>query len=442
MEFTPVRNGQVKMYVCGPTVYDFAHIGNARPVVVFDLFYRMFVQSYGEANVTYVRNFTDVDDKINERAKKLGIKISELTNNTIEDYLFDMDSLGALRPNFMPRATDYIEHMIEMIKKLIGSNNAYSDNDGHVLFSVSTFRNYGQLSRRTIEEMKAGARVEVAENKRNPMDFVLWKPSTEDQPGWESPWGRGRPGWHIECSAMSKEILGDSFDIHGGGIDLAFPHHENELAQSLCANPGKNFAKYWLHNGMLTVEGNKMSKSLGNFVTVRELLEDGIRGDAIRLALISSHYRQPLDWTKKRLNECGDIIKRWKDLVLEKKETGVQSNEFLEAIYDDLNTPRAISVMHSLAKNGDYEGLLASLRFMGFLDTLNAENKPKIESEVKKLVETVIERRKKAKLDRNFELSDHLRDALSDSGVIIKDLKDGVEWECSDEFNISKLKEI
>jgi len=442
MEFKPVKNGQVKMYVCGPTVYDFAHIGNARPVVVFDLFYRMFLQSYGEANVTYVRNFTDVDDKINERSKKLGIKIGELTNNTIEDYLFDMDSLGALRPNFMPRATNYIEHMIEMIKKLIESNNAYSDNGGHVMFSVRTFQDYGQLSRRTIEEMKAGARVEVAQNKRDPMDFVLWKPSTENQPGWESPWGRGRPGWHIECSAMSKELLGDSFDIHGGGIDLAFPHHENELAQSLCANPGKNFAKYWLHNGMLTVEGNKMSKSLGNFVTVRELLEDGISGDAIRLALISSHYRQPLDWTKKRLNECSDAIKRWKDLVLEKKETGIQSNEFLEAIYDDLNTPKAISVMHSLAKNGDYEGLLASLRFMGFLDTRNAENKPEIETEVKKLVETLIERRKKAKLDKNFELSDHLRDALSDAGVIIKDLKDGVVWEFSDEFNISKLKEI
>lgn len=442
MEFKPVKNGQVKMYVCGPTVYDFAHIGNARPVVVFDLFYRMFLQSYGEANVTYVRNFTDVDDKINERSKKLGIKIGELTNNTIEDYLFDMDSLGALRPNFMPRATNYIEHMIEMIKKLIESNNAYSDNGGHVMFSVRTFQDYGQLSRRTIEEMKAGARVEVAQNKRDPMDFVLWKPSTENQPGWESPWGRGRPGWHIECSAMSKELLGDTFDIHGGGIDLAFPHHENELAQSLCANPGKNFAKYWLHNGMLTVEGNKMSKSLGNFVTVRELLEDGISGDAIRLALISSHYRQPLDWTKKRLNECSDAIKRWKDLVLEKKETGIQSNEFLEAIYDDLNTPKAISVMHSLAKNGDYEGLLASLRFMGFLDTRNAENKPEIETEVKKLVETLIERRKKAKVDKNFELSDHLRDALSDAGVIIKDLKDGVVWEFSDEFNISKLKEI
>ena len=442
MEFKPVKNGQVKMYVCGPTVYDFAHIGNARPVVVFDLFYRMFLQSYGEANVTYVRNFTDVDDKINERSKKLGIKIGELTNSTIEDYLFDMDSLGALRPNFMPRATNYIEHMIEMIKKLIESNNAYSDNGGHVLFSVRTFRDYGQLSRRTIEEMKAGARVEVAQNKRDPMDFVLWKPSTENQPGWESPWGRGRPGWHIECSAMSKELLGDSFDIHGGGIDLAFPHHENELAQSLCANPEKSFAKYWLHNGMLTVEGNKMSKSLGNFVTVRELLEDGFSGDAIRLALISSHYRQPLDWTKKRLNECSDTIKRWKDLVLGKKEIGIQSNEFLDAIYDDLNTPKAISVMHSLAKNRDYEGLLASLRFMGFLDTRNAENKPEIETEVKKLVETLIERRKKAKLDKNFELSDHLRDALSDAGVIIKDLKGGVDWEFSDEFNIGKLKEI
>ena len=442
MEFKPVKNGQVKMYVCGPTVYDFAHIGNARPVVVFDLFYRMFLQSYGEANVTYVRNFTDVDDKINERSKKLGIKIGELTNSTIEDYLFDMDSLGALRPNFMPRATNYIEHMIEMIKKLIESNNAYSDNGGHVLFSVRTFQDYGQLSRRTIEEMKAGARVEVAQNKRDPMDFVLWKPSTENQPGWESPWGRGRPGWHIECSAMSKELLGDSFDIHGGGIDLAFPHHENELAQSLCANPEKSFAKYWLHNGMLTVEGNKMSKSLGNFVTVRELLEDGFSGDAIRLALISSHYRQPLDWTKKRLNECSDTIKRWKDLALGKKEIGIQSNEFLEAIYDDLNTPKAISVMHSLAKNGDYEGLLASLRFMGFLDTRNAENKPEIETEVKKLVETLIERRKKAKLDKNFELSDHLRDALSDAGIIIKDLKGGVDWEFSDEFNISKLKEI
>ncbi len=353
-----------------------------------------------------------------------------------------MDSIGALRPNFMPRATNYIDHMIEMIKKLIQSNNAYSDNNGHVLFSVDTFHNYGQLSKRSLEDMKAGARVEISENKRNPMDFVLWKPSDIDQPGWQSPWGRGRPGWHIECSAMSKEILGDSFDIHGGGIDLAFPHHENELAQSSCANPGKGFAKYWLHNGMLTVEGSKMSKSLGNFVTVRDLLESGNDGDEIRLALISGHYRQPLDWTKRRLKECSDTIKRWKDLTLEKEHSEVHSEEFLEAICDDLNTPKAISVMHSLAKNGEYEKLLKSLSFMGFLDARSAENEIQIGADVENLITELIKRRNKAKMDKDFELSDLLRDGLADAGIVIKDQTDGVEWELSDKFNVKKLKEI
>ena len=373
-QFLPENRENVKMYVCGPTVYDFAHIGNARPVIVFDLLYRLLIQIYGKKHVSYVRNFTDVDDKINARAKKEGIEIKALTDNTINDYLCDMDSIGALRPNFMPRATEYIRDMVAMIEKLVKSNNAYSDGSGHVLFSVDSFPNYGALSKRSLEEMHAGARIEVAKNKRNPMDFVLWKPSESTLPGWDSPWGRGRPGWHIECSAMSKEILGKSFDIHGGGIDLAFPHHENELAQSSCANPNSEFAKYWVHNGMLTVEGSKMSKSAGNFVTVRDLLNNGSDGLAIRLALISGHYRQPLDWTERRLDEFSDILKKWRDYTFGKEEASNPSQDFMEALYDDLNTPKAISILHGLVKKGMPEKLLASLRFMGFFYDLAPQN--------------------------------------------------------------------
>ena len=299
----PVVPGKVSMYVCGPTVYDRAHLGNARPVVVFDTLFRLLRHVYGAENVSYARNFTDVDDKINERARELAAEgdgralndiVRGLTDGTIGWYHADMDTLGALRPTFEPRATDWIGEMVAMIAALIGRGHAYAA-EGHVLFDVRSFADYGRLSGRSLDEMIAGARVEVAPFKRDPMDFVLWKPSAEDEPGWPSPWGRGRPGWHIECSAMSEGLLGASFDIHGGGIDLMFPHHENEIAQSCCAHPGAGFASIWMHNEMLLVEGRKMSKSLGNFFTVRDLLERGVPGEVIRFVLLSTHYRKPMD---------------------------------------------------------------------------------------------------------------------------------------------------
>lgn len=301
--FTPLDAENVRMYVCGPTVYDRAHLGNARAVVVFDMLNRLLRHTYGKDHVTYVRNFTDVDDKINARAAETGRSIGDITDETIGWYHEDMDALGALRPDHEPRATQFIPQMITMISDLIDSVNeggqphAYAA-EGHVLFAVESYKDYGKLSGRSIDDMIAGARVEIAPYKKNPMDFVLWKPSLDEQPGWDSPWGRGRPGWHIECSAMSYELLGENFDIHGGGNDLMFPHHENEIAQSCCAHAGSGFANVWLHNEMLQVEGKKMSKSLGNFFTVRDLLEQGVPGEVIRFVLLSTHYRKPMDWTE------------------------------------------------------------------------------------------------------------------------------------------------
>ena len=317
--FTPIDANNVRMYVCGPTVYDRAHLGNARPVVVFDVLNRLLRHVYGEGHVKYVRNFTDVDDKINTRAAESGRSIGEITDETIQWFLDDMAALGAIEPNEMPRATEYIPQMISMIEGLIASNHAY-EADGHVLFAVESYEKYGALSGRSIKDMIAGARVEIAPYKRNPMDFVLWKPSTGDQPGWESPWGVGRPGWHIECSAMAYELLGENFDIHGGGNDLMFPHHENEIAQSCCAHPEGNFANYWLHNEMLQVEGKKMSKSLGNFFTVRDLLEghEGqlpVPGEVIRFVFLSTHYRKPMDWTEKKAKEAQATLSNWRRLA-------------------------------------------------------------------------------------------------------------------------------
>ncbi len=442
VRFLPENKDNVKMYVCGPTVYDYAHIGNARPVVVFDLIYRILNNIYGEKHVTYVRNFTDVDDKINERAEKEGIEIKELADKTIKDYLDDMDSIGALRPNHMPRATEYISQMVEIIKRLIKSSNAYSDGSGHVLFSVDSYPGYGNLAKRSLKEMQAGARVEIAKNKKNPMDFVLWKPSEKNLPGWDSPWGWGRPGWHIECSAMSKEILGNSFDIHGGGIDLAFPHHENELAQSRCAYPKSEFAKYWVHNGMLTVEGSKMSKSLGNFITVRDLLNNGYDGEAVRLALISGHYRQPLDWTKRRLHEFSDMLKKWRDFTSGKVESPNPCSEFLDALHDDLNTPKAISILHGLVKKGMPEKLLASLRFLGFFSNTNQKERKVINFELQQIINQIIEKRNEAKRRKDFELSDSLRSQLVDCGVQIMDSADGSTWQLSDDFDPNQLREL
>ncbi|WP_413869708.1 cysteine--tRNA ligase [Albidovulum sp.] len=311
-DFAPLDPGNVRMYVCGPTVYDRAHLGNARPVIVFDVLFRLLRHVYGADHVTYVRNFTDVDDKINARAaemraagdgRPLTAIIRALTDETIGWYHADMDALGALRPTMEPRATEWIGAMIAMIAGLIASGHAY-EREGHVLFRVRGYKGYGKLSGRSVDDMIAGARVEVAPFKEDPMDFVLWKPSSDDLPGWESPWGRGRPGWHIECSAMSHELLGESFDIHGGGIDLQFPHHENEIAQSMCAHPEGGFAHYWMHNEMLMVEGRKMSKSLGNFFTVRDLLDRGIPGEVIRFVFLMTHYRSPMDWTEKKRQEA------------------------------------------------------------------------------------------------------------------------------------------
>ena len=362
--FVPIDPKNVRMYVCGPTVYDRAHIGNARPVVVFDVLYRLLRHVYGEGAVTYVRNVTDVDDKINARAAAEKRPIRELTDETLAAYHADMDALGALRPTHEPRATEYIGPMVAMIEALIARGNAYVA-EGHVLFAVGSFPAYGRFANRSLDEMQAGARVEVAPYKRDPMDFVLWKPSSSAEPGWPSPWGHGRPGWHIECSAMSEALLGASFDIHGGGIDLVFPHHENEIAQSMCAHPEGEFARVWLHNGFLNVEGEKMSKSLGNFFTVRDLLDKGIPGEVIRFVLLSTHYRQPMDWREDKVRLAMKMLASWFRMT-----AGVQPNNYglfsvVPDLANDLNTPEAIKNLNELADQGEAEQLKAALDLLG-----------------------------------------------------------------------------
>ncbi|MBL4808251.1 MAG: cysteine--tRNA ligase [Rhodobacteraceae bacterium] len=364
--FAPIDPKNVRMYVCGPTVYDRAHIGNARPVVVFDVLFRLLRHVYGADHVTYVRNFTDVDDKINAKAAEAGRNIRDITDETIAWYHEDMDALGTLRPTHEPRATEYVPQMITMIEGLIASGNAYAA-DGHVLFDVNSYDAYGALSGRKLEDMRAGVRVEIADYKRDPMDFVLWKPSTGDQPGWDSPWGFGRPGWHIECSAMSLDLLGETFDIHGGGLDLQFPHHENEIAQSCCANPDGGFANVWMHNEMLQVEGKKMSKSLGNFFTVKDLLDQGIPGEVIRFVLLSTHYRSPMDWTEKKVAEAEATLRKWRELTKGIEPSVNPASTVVEALADDLNTAGAIAALHALAREGDLSGLKASARFIGLL---------------------------------------------------------------------------
>ncbi|QBF31643.1 cysteine--tRNA ligase [Thalassococcus sp. S3] len=362
--FEPLDPENVRMYVCGPTVYDRAHIGNARPVIVFDVLYRLLRHVYGEEHVTYVRNFTDVDDKINARAAESGRPIAEITAETTQWFLDDMGAVGALEPDHMPRATAYIAQMIAMIETLIDKGHAYAAED-HVLFSVGSYAQYGALSGRSVDDMIAGARVEVAPYKRDPMDFVLWKPSSEDLPGWESPWGRGRPGWHIECSAMAYEILGESFDIHGGGNDLTFPHHENEIAQSCCAHPEGDFARVWMHNEMLQVEGRKMSKSLGNFFTVRDLLDNGVPGEVIRFVFLSTRYRKPMDWTDEKRAEAELHLRTWFRST-ENTQPNPDVSELIRALINDLNTAGAISVMHSYQSRGDYGRLRAAMDLLGF----------------------------------------------------------------------------
>jgi len=441
--FEPIDPENVRMYVCGPTVYDRAHIGNARPVVVFDVLYRLLREVYGADHVTYVRNFTDVDDKINARAAESGREIGDITAETTQWYLDDMGALGAMEPNHMPRATQYIGEMITMIEKLIADGFAYA-HDGHVLFRVRKYDDYGKLSGRSVDDMIAGARVEVASYKEDPMDFVLWKPSDENIPGWDSPWGRGRPGWHIECSAMSYELLGAHFDIHGGGNDLMFPHHENEIAQSCCANGGQHMANYWLHNEMLQVEGKKMSKSLGNFFTVRDLLDGhdgnpGVPGEVIRFVFLSTHYGKPMDWTAKKAAEAEATLRKWRTLTAGVEPTATVPAQVLDCVADDLNTAGAIAALHGFASAGDAAALLAGAQMLGLLTDELADWVQAGDVDLSALAEKLAALRATAMESKDFAPVDALKSALVEAGVEVRMSKAGVDLSPAAGFDESKL---
>jgi cysteinyl-tRNA synthetase len=436
--FVPIDPDRVRMYVCGPTVYDFAHIGNARPVIVFDVLFRLLRHIYGADHVVYVRNITDVDDKINARAAERGISIRDLTEQTYAEFKRDVAALGCLPPTVEPRATEHIEEMKVLIGRLIASGHAYVAED-HVLFSVPSMSDYGRLSKRSLDEMIAGARVDVAPYKRDGMDFVLWKPSKPGEPAWPSPAGiaaPGRPGWHIECSAMSWKHLGEEFDIHGGGIDLVFPHHENEIAQSRCAFHSPVMANTWMHNGFLQVEGEKMSKSLGNFVTIRELLAEW-PGEAIRLAMLSTHYRQPINWTEAGLREAKRTLDHWYALTAE-VESGMTCADTLDALADDLNTPKALAALHELrgeaakGSKGAAACLKASAQMIGVLQHTSAQWaawRPKSLAVDDARIKGFIDARNAARKAKDFKEADRIRDELAALGVVLKDSKDGTTWE-------------
>jgi cysteinyl-tRNA synthetase len=441
--FEPLEPDTVGMYVCGPTVYDLAHIGNARPVIVFDVLYRLLKRLY--PYVTYVRNITDVDDKINAAAKASGETIGVITERTIKAFHEDMAALGALEPDVEPRATDHIPQMLITIQALIKSGHAYEADD-HVLFSVPAMARYGRLSRHNRDELVAGARVEVAPYKKDPADFVLWKPSTPDLPGWESPWGRGRPGWHIECSAMSNQYLGTTFDIHGGGQDLIFPHHENEIAQSTCANGPGTFARFWMHNGYLMVNGEKMSKSLGNFFTVRDLLAQA-PGEALRLCMLSTHYRQPLNWTDAGLHQAREAMDRFHTALRHGSDVEAIEVEVpapvMAALGDDLNTPLAITRLHELAHDlnratmpGEKarlkSELLAAGSVLGILqgdpDTWFKWKPSDAQTLEDGEIDALIAARTEARKDRDFKRADEIRDELAAQGIQLEDGPEGTSW--------------
>ncbi len=442
-KFVPRDPKNVGMYVCGPTVWDFAHIGNARPVVIFDILARLLRIEYGNDHVNYVRNITDVEDKIIDAAKANGESIDDLTTRTTEAFHEDMAALGALPPNREPRATEHIEDMVEMIGTLIGKGHAY-EAEGHVLFDVQSMPTYGKLSGRNRDDMIAGARVEIAPYKKDPADFVLWKPSTPDIVGWDSPWGRGRPGWHIECSVMSKAELGDTFDIHGGGRDLIFPHHENEVAQSCCAHGEETFAQYWVHNGFLTVEGEKMSKSLGNFRTVRELLAEA-PGEALRLNMLSAHYRQPLDWTSDGVKQSKTNLDRLYTSLQSLSDVDADldavASDVQAALEDDINTPKALTALYALSsaanKETDPESrarlkgkLLSGGKMLGVLlqeptDWFHNDTDDGISGDE---IDTLIAERIQAKADKNYARSDEIRDNLKEQGITLEDGAGGTTW--------------
>ncbi len=441
-EFVPADPSRVTMYVCGPTVYSFAHIGNARPAVVFDVLVRLLRHLY--PTVVYARNITDVDDKINAAAKEQGVEIGRITEKFKAIYHDDMAALGVAPPDIEPHATDHIPEMIAMMQTLIDNGHAYAA-EGHVLFNVPTYADYGRLSKRDREEMIAGARVEVAPYKRDPADFVLWKPSTPDLPGWDSPWGRGRPGWHLECSCMIEKHLGRTIDIHGGGVDLVFPHHENEIAQSTCAHGGETFVRYWLHNGFVNVDREKMSKSIGNVLLVNELL-NAAPGEAIRLALLNAHYRQPLDWSDDGLAHARRMLDRLygalRNLADVEPSGDAPDPDFLVALEDDLNTPRALAALFEVARRANVStddaersalkgSLIASGALMGLLgedpetwfagtdtgDGLDAA-----------AIEAMIADRNAARADRDFATADRIRDELTTAGIVLEDGPEGTKW--------------
>ena len=432
--FVPINKDKVSMYVCGPTVYDSPHIGNARPLVIFDVLFRLLKNIYGKNKVTYVRNITDVDDKIIKSSKNKKISIDVLTKEITKNFHDDCKYLNCLKPNFEPKATNHIDEMIKMISKLIKNKNAY-ENEKHVYFSVSSFKKYGALSNKNSEELVAGSRVEISKYKKNPLDFVLWKPSDDNDPGWESPWGRGRPGWHLECSVMGEKFLGKSFDIHGGGLDLVFPHHENEIAQSCCANKTENFANYWVHNGFVTFNKEKMSKSIGNIVTINNLSKK-VNGQVVRLALLSSHYKQPLDWNEKLIEDSQNTLDKWYS-QFDKSSSDNFDDENLLPLLEDLNTPEYISKLHLLfkeASNGNKSSkvkFISGCKMIGLLeeDKESWENYKKSKAKVDKsfITQKIIERNE-ARKKGNYKLADLVRKELEDNGVLIEDKKNETTW--------------
>lgn len=444
-KFNPIDEQNIRMYVCGPTVYDRAHLGNAKSAVVFDVLNRVLRQVYGNQHVTYVSNITDIDDKILNKHQQTGKPISEITAETYQWYIDDMHALNVKDPDYRPRATEFVQEMIELVELLLKNGHAY-EAEGHVLFSVDSMPKYGFLSGRSMKEMLAGARIEVADYKKNSADFILWKPSTSDQPGWDSPWGYGRPGWHLECSAMSSKYLGNSFDIHGGGADLIFPHHENECAQSLCAHPNDTFANYWVHAGMLMVDGVKMSKSLGNFYTVNELIAQ-YPAEALRLLFISTHYHQPFNFTFDGLKQSKQILDKFYNALLRVKDVPAidiaPDERVVEALSDDINTPLAISYLHDIAnslnkavsledkqkykslilRSADIMGLLYNDVEDWFKGNLTA-NSEIDETEINRL----INERLKAKKAKDWARADAIRNQLKEQGIILEDTPQGTTW--------------